>query len=675
MLCRGRFILGVLLAGCATAAQEPSEPPAGAAVDTAQVDTTQVDTAPAGPAQMASSRPVYYTIVPPPDFEAAIERGTRTTTGRPGPRYWQNTASYTLEARLIEAQKRLEGSARIVYYNHSPDTLANLHLDLTQNLHAEGAVRSEPVEITGGVDITRLSADGRVLATEGAGPRYAVFGTRLVILPPSPIAPGDSAVLEIAWAFDIPQAGAGERMGYAGDDLFFLAYWYPQMAVYDDVVGWHPDPFLGTTEFYADFARYHITIDAPAGWIVLSTGALQNADEVFAPATRERLSLAESSDTVVTVVAAAGAADATQPGTDGRLRWRFAADSVRDVAFSVTRRSNWDAQRTPVGDRNGRGTPDYTRVDALYRDSAPLWRNAAHYAAHAIDFLSRYTGIPYPWPHMSAVEAGEIIGGGMEFPMMTLIGDYNERGDSALYYVVAHELAHMWVPMIVNTDERRYSWIDEGMTTFHENQARIEFYPGVNHELPDQESYIELALGGDEGEIMRRSAYHYDPGAYGIASYAKPATVLAALRGVLGEETFMRAHREFLQRWKYKHPYPWDLWNTFEDVAGRDLDWFWRSWYFETWTLDQAVGSVTADADGTRIVIDDVGLVPMPVLLAITLENGEVLRREIPVDSWLAGEREAVLALRPASPVVRVEIDAERAFPDADRENNVWIRR
>lgn len=668
MLGRVRILLAVMLIGCATAAPEPRPAPAPEPADTSPATVSATIPQPAE----SRARPMPYPVVPPPDFQRAIERGTRTTSGEPGPRYWQNSASYALEANLLEEQKRLEGSGRIVFYNQSPDTLENLHLDLTQNIHTEGAVRFEQVEVTGGVEITRLTANGVSLSTEGTGARYAVFGTRLVILPPAPVQPGDSTVLEIAWAFDIPQAGAGERMGYARDDVFFIAYWYPQMAVYDDVVGWHPDPFVGTTEFYADFARYDVTINAPAGWIVMATGELQNRADVLAPDVLERLLLAESSDTVVSVMTHADAG--TAGGAGGRLQWRFAADSVRDFAFSVTRNSNWDARRTPVGDLDGDGTIDYTRVDAFYRESAPLWRRAAEYSAHSIDFLSRFTGIPYPWPHMTAVEAGEIIGGGMEFPMMTLIGDYNERGDSALYFVVAHELAHMWVPMIVSSDERRYSWLDEGTTTFNENQARMEFYPGVNHDLPDQESYLRLATTGEEGEIMRRSAYHYDPVAYGTASYPKPASVLVALRGVLGEETFMRAYRAFLERWKYKHPYPWDLWNTFEDVSGRDLEWFWRSWYYETWTLDQAVASVTAGADGTHIVIEDLGLVPMPVHLAITLENGEVLRREIPVDSWLSGARQATLALRTASPIVRVEIDPEQAFPDVNRQNNVWTR-
>jgi aminopeptidase N len=236
---------------------------------------------------------------------------------------------------------------------------------------------------------------------------------------------------------------------------------------------------------------------------------------------------------------------------------------VRDFAFSATRAALWDAARTSVGDRNGDGRPDYTRVEAFYRPNGRRWAESVRYSQHAIRFHSQTLGIPYPWSHMTAVEARDIIGGGMEYPMMTLIGNYEQAPDTALYAVTAHEEGHMWFPMLVSTDERRYSWMDEGTTTFNENQAKTDFYPGRNWNLPEQEGYLAIVRDDEEGEIMRRSAYHYSGAAYGIASYDKPATVLAALRGVLGKDVFERGLREYARRWKYKHPYPWDLWNKY----------------------------------------------------------------------------------------------------------------
>jgi hypothetical protein len=629
---------------------------------------------PLAPSAAAGQRPIPYPVTPPPEYQHAVERGTRTTTGEPGLRYWQQWTDYTLFATLDPAAKRITGRAQIRYHNRSPHTLRMVFLQLPQNLHAPGAVRLEPQEVTGGVQITRVVASGQALTQSlDRGAAYEVFGTTLAVRPPAAVMPGAQLALEIEWSFTVPQSGAG-RMGWSGDNLFHMAYWYPQMAVFDDVVGWHTDGYTGNAEFYAGFGSYALTVDAPAGWVVAATGRLENAAEVLPEPVRQRLARAERSDTVVHILTPDdfGPGRATTAGTNGRLRWRFAADTVRDVAFSVVSASRWDATRTPVGDRNGDGTTDYATIHAFWRPAAPRWQHAWRYGRHAIDFLSRWTGVPYPWPHMTMVEGAGIIGGGMEFPMMTLIGDYNTREDADLYNVVAHELAHMWVPMQIGTDERRHAWMDEGTTTFNENRAREEFRPGDTGDADERDGYLGVARAGLEGELMRWSDYHYPGEAYGIASYQKPATLLAALRGMLGEDTFARAYREYLQRWRYQHPKPWDFFRTFNSVSGRNLDWFWRTWYYETWTLDHAIASVTPGTDGTRIVVEDRGLAPMPVRLTITRTDGTTEEQEIPVETWLAGAKRAEVLVVGRLGVAAVEIDAARVFPDVDRTNNRW---
>ena len=616
----------------------------------------------------AQDRPLPYPVTPPLEFSRAVERGTQTMTGEPGPRYWQQWTDYVLEARLDPAAKRVTGRARILYHNRSPDTLRVVFTHLLQNLHAEGAVRNEPQEVTGGIALARVVAGGRALSERplNLGPGYEALGTVMAIRPPAPVPPGGALPVEIDWSFTVPQSGAG-RMGWNDDNLFFIAYWYPQMAVYDDVVGWHVDPYLGGAEFHAGFGSYDVTVEAPEGWLVAATGRLENAAEVLPAPIRERLARAEQSDSVVHVLSPndLGPGRATMRGLGRPLRWHFVADTVRDFAFSATLASRWDAARTPAGDR-------WVRVDAIWRDRAPRWRHTWRYAQHSIDFLSRWTGLPYPWPHMTAVEGGGIIGGGMEFPMMTLMGDYNERGDSALYYVTAHELAHMWVPMMVATDEKRRAWMDEGTTTFNENQARKEFFPGVNHDEGDRDSYLAVARADLEGELMRWSDYHYPGPAYGVASYSKPATLLATLRALVGEEVFTRAYRTYLRRWRYRHPKPWDFFNAFNQLTERSLDWFWRSWYYETWTLDQAVASVTISGNRATVTLVDRGSVPMPVRLVVTFADGRTATHEVPVDVWLAGTRTHTMTIESDQPVVRVEIDPERLFPDVDRSNNRW---
>lgn len=610
-------------------------------------------------------------VVPPPQFQQAIAQGTRTTSGEPGPGYWQNWAEYSMELRVVPDSLRLEGSSTIRHQNNSPDELNGLVIDLTQNFHAPGAVRLEPVEVTGGIDLGRVAVNGQALdEQEGSGMAgYQVDGTKLLILLPQPVAPGAAVELGFDWSMIVPEQGAGGRMGHSRGNLIHLAYFYPQVAVYDDVDGWHLDQFLGTAEFYDEFASYDVTIEAPAGWLVMGTGELANPEEVLAPDVVERLRAAEQSDTVVHVVAPADLDDFTR-ASSGVQRWVFEADSVRDVAYSLTSESLWDAARTPVGDRDGDGDLDYSRMDAIFRETAPLWVEVAEYAQHAVEFFSDLTGISYPWSHMSVVEGGGIISGGMEFPMITLIGEYTAAGSDALYNVTAHEIAHMWVPMIVSSNERRYAWMDEGTTNFNENQSRKDLTPEATPEMNDRTGYLNLARAGQEGEIMRRSDYHYPGGAYVVATYFKPSTMLATLRGLLGGEIFLSAYREYLDRWKYRHPYPWDMWNTFEDVAGRDLDWFWESWYYGTGVLDQAVESVTTVPDGTEIVIRSLGENPMPTRLTIQLADGSTVDRQIPVESWFGGvDTNSVVV---PGTVTRVEIDAANDFPDINRENNVW---
>jgi hypothetical protein len=612
----------------------------------------------------ALERPVANPVVASPGFRRAIARGTRTERGIPGPDYWQQSAHYTIAARLDVTEKRLQGTTRILYRNASPDSLRRLVVQLIQNFHRDDVPRIRAAEITGGYTISRVVVGAETLEETRPlrGPGYSTSQTNLLINPPAPVSPGDSVVLELDWSFKIPQVGCGGRMGWNSDDFFYLAYFYPQMAVYDDVVRWHTDPFLGQAEFYAGFAEYDVTLDVPQGWLVQGTGELMNEREV-----------PEASDTVVHVITEQDlAAGFTREGTDGRLRWRFSADSVRDVAYSVTRASLWDAVRTAVGDRDGDGQPSYSRAEAIFRPAHERWREGARYAQHAITFHSRHTDVPYPYSHATAVEGAGIIGGGMEFPMMTIIGGYDEASDQALYSVINHELAHNWVPMIVSNDERRRAWMDEGTTDFNDAEASADFYPGFDGQQSEFAGYTGLARTGHEGALMRYSDYLDTPGHYGVHGYTKPGSLLFSLRNMLGEETFYRAYQGYLRTWAFKQPKPWDFFNYFNASTGQDLDWFWQTWYYETWVLDQSIASVTAGGSDTEIVVYDRGDAPMPARLTITLAGGDMLEREIPVTTWLAGTRTATVTVPAGQQVVQVEIDAGAEFPDVMRKNNLW---
>lgn len=641
-------------------------------------DTVQTTDQPRSLAVENIERPIPYPIDIPQAYRQAVLNGTRNSDGTPGDSYWQNSASYILNAEIDPETHTLYGNSYVTYQNNSPDLLQVILVELAQNLHKEGTPKKELTEITGGKDIQLVKVNGTELKpttfmqwqTQNT-PGYIIEGTNMYIFPEEGLETGSSMDLEFEWSFEIPMQGASGRMGRSRDNLYYIGYWYPHIAVYDDVYGWMGDSFLGNAEFYHGFADYDLTVTMPGNWLVMGTGEFLNPEETLSEKTLNRYKEAGESDQPITIADFDELSNATI-NPDGMITWKFYSEQVRDVAFSATLESRWDGARTPVGDINGDGMVNYSRINTFFRESAPLWTEQTAYAQHSITFLSNYINLPYPWPHMTSVEGADIIGGGMEFPMMTIIGDYNNAGAVRLYGVTAHELAHMWFPMILSTNERRYTWIDEGYTSFHTNEANMDFYGDRFSHEDVFSGYLRIAGTDFEGEMMRWSDYHYPGPAYGVASYPKPASVLIALRGVLGKDLFKEAHHELIERWKYKHPYPWDIFHTIEDVSGMDLSWFWRSWYYETWHLDQSISDVYEDGNETVIVIEDLGNVPMPVHLEITLEDSTVTTETVDVQHWLDGYKTKEVRISTTSPVVKVEIDPEINFPDVNRQNNLW---
>jgi hypothetical protein len=545
---------------------------------------------------------------------------------------------------------------------------------LNQNLFAPWAPRTDEVPVTAGTEILRVSASGQTLAHRDTGAGWSVDATRMRIALPKPLEPGDSLLLDVAWAFQIPPDGA-PREGTTGD-VFMVAYWYPQLAVYDDVNGWQIDPYLGRAEFYMGYADYDVRITVPQGWLVGATGELANGDEILSRQTRDRLRQARQRGEIVHVVTdadrGAGANKATNTGFDGVLTWRFHAQNVRDFDWGASAKFLWDANVAIVGDTPA-GRRDTVMVHTLYRPEARRWAwdQSARYERHAVEFLSGYLW-PYPWPQMTALEGPESCAG-MEYPMLTCIG--GPRDTLSLYSVQVHETGHMWFPMQVGSDERRYAWQDEGLTRFNQAQGMQAFFKGFDRERLFRDAYLAFARTDGEVPLMRPGdEYPYGGAAYSVASYEKMATNMVALRALLGDSVFQSAYRYYGRRWVGKHPTPYDFFNSFNAAAGRDLSWFWRTWWYETWTLDQAIGAVTTVNDKLVVTVEDRGLAPMPVRLAITRTDGRVERMTVPVDVWLRGARRYTVQLDAPTTVSRIEIDPENVFPDIDRTNNRWDR-
>ena len=631
-------------------------------------------------------RPLPGPVFETPELTRAIARGTRTRTGQPGTVNWVQHARYAITATLDVATSRLTGQERVTYLNHSPDTLRQVAVYLRQNLFAPGSPRRERVPLTGGVTLTRVSAGGQALDTlirgrrrgpgAGATPAgYRVNGTVMQIRLPRPLLPGDSAQFEFGWSY-VPAPSPSDGREGREDHLYFMGYWYPEIAVYDDVNGWVTDPYLNGAEFYMDPADYDVRVTVPHGWVVGATGMLRNADAVLSARTRERLGAARRSRDVVHVIAAddRGHGGGFAPGGP-TATWHYTATNVRDFAWGTSDHYAWDATIALVPD-SAHSRTDTVAINSYYRlsDSAAAWAlGGARYTRDAIEQLSAYLW-PYPWPVMSSME-GILLSGGMEYPMMTLMQPWADT--LSLAGDLMHETGHMWFPMQVGSNETRHPWMDEGLTQFDVAQAMRVLYgePRQGGRPNDSEQgqrgrYVRTAREGHDQSLMQWGDLF--PLELYSMYYDKTSQALIALRGVLGDTLFHRTLREYGHRWLSRHPEPEDFFNTFDQAAGRNLGWFWQTWFYHAWPLDQAIASVRTEGDSAVITVEDRGMAPMPVRLAVTRAGGTVQRVELPVEVWLRGGRTAVARVAAAPEIQRVEIDPEQAFPDIDRTNQLW---
>ncbi|MBL8978935.1 MAG: M1 family metallopeptidase [Gemmatimonadetes bacterium] len=648
-----------LLLAVPLAAQNPPSPPTPAAPGQRPAPAQRELRAPVADTGMFSPLPL-----PEPN-------DLRRANGSPGRAYWQQRADYVIKATLDTAARRLSGKVTIRYSNNSPDTLARIWLQLDQNLFRKGSVGSylNPQEsrfgganFDGGFEIPAVFATlepprGRPAPARPAAAKTRVDDTMMEVVLPFPLPPGRVATLALDFAFNIPDHGA-DRMGRDGA-LYEMAQWYPRVCVYDDVNGWNTLQYLGQGEFYLEYGDFEYDVTVPAGYIVAGTGMIQNPLEVLTATQRARLAAAVRSDTVVRIVTEAELqSGAARPRRDGMLTWRFKAQNVRDVAWAASPEYLWDATGW-----------EGILAQAYYRPSAKeLWHEAAQMSQYSI---KEYSGrwLRYPYPQISAVE-GPVSG--MEYPMVAM--EAKDETREGLYSVVTHEIGHMWYPMIVGSDERRYPWMDEGFNTFINIFSEEGYFKRDDTRRRRGEGMFVLM--NDQAPtaqpIMTYANRFRTDGNLGALAYIKPAMGLYVLRGkVLGAEVFDAAFREYTRRWAFKHPQPADFFRTIEDVTGQDLDWFWRGWFFTTAALDQAVESVTQRAGQVSVVIRSGGQLVLPVELTLTYGDGTTEVRRFPVEIWYKGDRyTAVIATEKT--VTAAQVNADGQFPDVNPRNDGW---
>ncbi len=647
---------------------------------------------PADPEPVPGARPLTLPTLRPPVADTGIfsplplppGNPVRQADGSPGPGYWQQRADYRIRATLDTAEKRVTGYQIIRYTNNSPDTLRFLWLQVDQNLFRQGSTgsllfgaesRLNSADFEGGFDIDSVVQVDSAPTTGTTARRRRnrpvpppvrsllktrVDETMMYLELAAPIPPGRTATVELGYGFDVPERGA-DRMGRDGS-LFQIAQWYPRLAVYDDVQGWNTDQYLGPGEFYLEYGTFEYEITVPAGYIVAGSGVLQNPGDVLTPLQRRRLAAALKSDTTIQVVTPEElAAGTARPERDGALTWRFRAEQVRDVAWSASPDYVWDALGW-----------EGILAQAYYRPSAlTTWKDAARMTRHSIqEYSTRW--FSYPYPQLSAVE-GPVSG--MEYPMVAMQGRGNDGPD--LFNVLTHEIGHMWYPMVVGSDERRYAWMDEGFDTFINTFSEEGYWQRDDSAVRQRER--EMFIGIDQtptAQPIMTPANRYKTSENLLSlAYVKPSVMLLALRNkVLGPEVFDSGFREYTRRWAFKHPQPADFFRTMEEVSGRDLAWFWRSFFFTSAALDQTVESARQEPDGsTQVTLANLGDAVMPVELELSFEDGTTERLKLPVEIWYSGNR-YVYEIKPGKTLVSARVNPDGTFPDAVTGNDAWKR-
>jgi hypothetical protein len=537
----------------------------------------------------------------------------RTGSGAPGPKYWQQRADYVIAAELDDDNQRMTGSETITYYNNSPDILKYLWLQVDQNLFAKGnnttktansIVKDSASLKTAASNFDLYDFDGgfKISAVKDAAGKafpYTINQTMMRIDLPTPLKTGEKINLSIDWSFNITDRnvfGSSARSGYEyfpedGNYIYAIGQWFPRMCVYDDYQGWQNKQFLGQGEFALAFGDYKVRITVPADHIIASTGMLKNPQEVLSKTELERFEKAKTSfDQPVIIVTQAEATQKEKSKLKEKKTWEFHAENVRDFAFASSRKFIWDAQAVKIGSKIPLAMSFYPK------EGNPLWeRESTKAVRNTLITYSKYT-IDFPYPVANSVHTADI---GMEYPMICFNwgrpnkdGSYDDRMKNRMLYVIIHEVGHNFFPMIINSDERQWTWQDEGINSFIQYRTEAECYPGFPSRRGPPEKLVPYMKGDKNSQrpLMTNSEQILQ---FGSEQYGKAATALNILREtVMGPELFDKAFKEYATRWAFKHPKPADFFRTMEDASAVDLDWFWRGWFYTTDNVDLSIDKV-----------------------------------------------------------------------------------
>jgi hypothetical protein len=607
---------------------------------------------------LAGTASFAQTILPVPvNLQATYAKGTRTTTGAPGKNYWQNTADYTIAVNFDPANRHLDGTVSVDYTNNSPDTLNEIGFKLYPNIYKKGAIRNMPVlaaDLTDGVQIKTLSIDKK----EQEAANWKIEGTNMTLKTP-PVLPKQKVHFDIAYSYTLNKT-SHIRTGQVDSGAFFIAYFFPRIAVYDDIDGWNQYPYRGSEEFYNDFCHFNLAVTVPGNYKVWSTGNLKNAGDVYVPKIVQRIHDAELSDKVTDVITGTELNEQITKNNAANT-WKFEADSVTDMAFAISNHYVWKASSLVVDPKTGRRT----RVDAVFNPAHKDYFEVINYARKTVEAMSyKFPKWPYPYPHETVFDGLDQ----MEYPMM--VNDNPTPTSEDGIELTDHEIFHTMFPFYMGVNETKYGWMDEGWATIGEWTISPLIDPKIT-DLFGVEAYAQSA--GSEND---QSIISLTPQLSGVStftdSYPKPGLGYLYVKDMLGDELFTKALHNYITQWHGRHPMPFDFFNCMNTGSGKDLNWFWKSWFMDSGIPDLGIGKVSSNQKAYTVIINRVGSKPVPVDLTIYYKDGSTQQIHKSVGCWANGEKTYALNFSAKGTVNRIVLGGSYD-PDANKKDNIWV--
>lgn len=604
-------------------------------------------------------------LIIPKETRKAFDNKTRQTDGNPGENYWQNTSDYFIKASVDAKNGVLNGEERIVYKNNSPDSLKTIVIRHYQDLYKKGVNRNsmieiDPRDINNGVNIGSVTLNGNQLNIDAEKSPIKRKGTLMYIRLPEKLAPNKNLELQITWDFNIPKHTL-IRMGTFDSTSFFLGQWYPQIAVYDDIDGWDTRSYNGMAEFYNDFANFDVEITVPNNFMVWATGEPLNIKEVLQTEYYKKYQEASKSESITNVITQ----EDLKRGniTSNYNIWKYKATNVSDFAFGISDHYLWDVTSVVVDKKIERRTI----IGVAYKNGAPNFDKVAMISQETIRSLSEdMPGIPYPFPYLT-VYNGDF---GMEYPMITNVGaetDYNMT-----IYANSHEIAHGYFPFLVGTNETKHGWLDEGLVVFMPEKMQKNMEPTLD--IAHKYAHAFSSYSGRESEpAIITPTYYLDAKIYFYLNYCKTEQALQVLERYLGKELFKEGLQTFIERWKYKHPTPFDFFFTFNDIAKENLNWFWQAWYFQHGGIpDLAIASVDSNKGSIEITIVNKGDLPIPVTVSFYNENTLIETVNKPASVWKNNTQEIIISFSTSENITSIQL-GNALIPDSNPKDNEYI--